>query len=447
MQNRKLTYIVLVIVHILLAGILFTIPIISKLYSILIIVVGIAVVVKSSNRNNEVLYVAAYLIGSEVFLRMTGGNFLNEYTKYSVLFFMVLGMFYSGFSKSSVPYWFYLVLLIPGIIVSSTTLNLETDIRKAIAFNISGPVCLGISAIYCYRRKVTLKQLNNIIMACALPILSTAVYLFLYTPSVKAVVTGTASNFETSGGFGPNQVATILGLGIFLFFVQIILNSSPRKINIINGLILGLVAYRAIVTFSRGGVITGIAMIILLLGVLYFFSNGKGKFKVGIIVTFSVIGALGIWTYSSLQTRGLIEKRYSNEDAMGRVKESQLSGREELFETEIQMFLEHPLLGIGVGKNKEYRMHLTGIEAASHSEMTRMLAEHGSLGILALLILLFTPLLLYLDNQQHIYLLSFFIFWLLTINHAAMRIAAPAFIYALSLLKVTAVEETTLHRE
>jgi hypothetical protein len=30
----------------------------------------------------------------------------------------------------------------------------------------------------------------------------------------------------------------------------------------------------------------------------------------------------------------------------------------------------------------------------------------------------------------------FLLFWFLTINHAAMRIAAPAFIYALSLLKV-----------
>jgi hypothetical protein len=27
-------------------------------------------------------------------------------------------------------------------------------------------------------------------------------------------------------------------------------------------------------------------------------------------------------------------------------------------------------------------------------------------------------------------------FWLLTINHAAMRIAAPAFVYALALLKI-----------
>jgi hypothetical protein len=36
------------------------------------------------------------------------------------------------------------------------------------------------------------------------------IYLILYTPSVRDVITGTSSNYETSGGFGPNQVATIL---------------------------------------------------------------------------------------------------------------------------------------------------------------------------------------------------------------------------------------------
>jgi hypothetical protein len=57
-------------------------------------------------------------------------------------------------------------------------------------------------------------------------------------------------------------------------------------------------------------------------------------------------------------------------------------------------------------------------------------------GILGLLILLVTPFVLYFNNRQHLYFLSFFLFWLLTINHAAMRTAAPAFVYALTLLVV-----------
>ncbi len=76
-----------------------------------------------------------------------------------------------------------------------------------------------------------------------------------------------------------------------------------------------------------------------------------------------------------------------------------------------------------------------------------MLAEHGSLGILGLLILFCVPIFLYLDNKQHVYVFCFLAFWLLTINHAAMRTAAPSFIYALSLLKVRFDEENTVHRK
>ena len=77
-----------------------------------------------------------------------------------------------------------------------------------------------------------------------------------------------------------------------------------------------------------------------------------------------------------------------------------------------------------------------------------MLAEHGSLGILCLIILLITPLFLYLDNQHNVYLICFIVFWILTINHAAMRLAAPAFIYSLSLLKVVINEKKPIvHRE
>ena len=65
-----------------------------------------------------------------------------------------------------------------------------------------------------------------------------------------------------------------------------------------------------------------------------------------------------------------------------------------------------------------------------------------------LLIVLFTPLILYLGNKENIYVFCFVLFWLLTINHAAMRLAAPAFVYSLSLLKVyISDEETVIYRK
>ena len=142
------------------------------------------------------------------------------------------------------------------------------------------------------------------------------------------------------------------------------------------------------------------------------------------------------WSYISVQTGGLINKRYANQDAAGRVKESQFTGREDVAKGEIEIFLENPIFGVGVGKGVEVRKAKTGDGTLSHDEITRMLAEHGTLGIIGLLILFFTPLFLYLENKFNMYLLCFVVFWFLTINHAAMRTAAPAFVYSLSLLNI-----------
>jgi O-antigen ligase len=181
--------------------------------------------------------------------------------------------------------------------------------------------------------------------------------------------------------------------------------------------------------------------------VIYSQANYKTKFKIGLIIVLSFVAGLGVWGYSSLQTSGLINKRYANQDAKGREKKSQLTGRETLIASEMQMFWDNPILGVGVGRNKELREKETGIVSASHNEITRMLAEHGSFGLIDLIILLCTPIVLFLVNRQNILALSFLVFWLLTINHAAMRLAAPAFVYALSLLKVYTVEEAAIRRK
>lgn len=447
MKKEELSYIYLLLFHAFLGFLVFVLPVLSKIYTLTLFAFGIYYIVKTKNKNNEALVMSAYIVSVEVLLRMTDGMLLNEFGKYSIMIFMFLGMVFSGFYKSSWVYWIFLLFLIPGIILASITSDFNVDVRKTIAFNISGPVCLGISTIYCFQRKITFDRLKGVITAFSLPLISLLVYLYLYSPSVKDVITGTQSNFETSGGFGPNQVSTILGLGVFVFFVQLLLNSQSRLFQMINAGFVMVFAFRGIVTFSRGGILTTIVMIFLLLIVLYFQANFNTKPKIGLIILCSFLAGLGVWGYSSLQTGGLINKRYANEDALGREKKSKLSGRETLMASELQMFWDNPVLGVGVGRNKEIREKETGIVSASHNEITRMLAEHGLFGLIDLMILLFAPLFLFVNNRQNILALSFFVFWLLTINHAAMRLAAPAFVYALSLLKVSIVEEPTLHRK
>lgn len=439
MKKEDLNYLYLIGFHVIIGILIFMMPFLSKIYGFGIYIFWLWYIIKSQNKNDEVLIAAAYIVGSEVFLRMTGGNPLYEITKYGVILFLFVGMYFSGFSKGALPYWIFLILLVPGVIISTFVLDFDTNIRKAIAFNISGPVCLAIASLYTFRKKIALAQMNTILLSLGLPIIACMVYLTLFTPNVREVITGTDSNFTTSGGYGPNQVATILGLGMFIFFSRIVLESKSTFQVILNLFIAVNITYRGMITFSRGGMITGFLMILLLLLFLYIKSNGNGKVKLNYIFAMIGLAMLCIWAYTSFQTGGLINKRYANQDAAGRVKESRFTGREEVAASEIDMFLKNPIFGVGVGKGAEVRKEETGIEVLSHDEITRMLAEHGSLGILGLMILFFTPLFLYFENKFNMFLLCFVCFWFLTVNHAAMRTAAPAFVYSLSLLNVQLV--------
>lgn len=440
MKKEELLYLYLVLFHIGIGMALFLLPFAPKLYGFSIFILGAYFIIKTQNKNNEALMAAAYVVGSEVLLRMTGGNITYEFSKYGVILFVCMGAYFNGFSRSALPYWFYLLLLVPSVVLSTFVLNFDTNIRTTIAFNISGPVCLGIASLYTFRRSISIGDMNSLLLCMGLPIVSTTTYLTLYAPNIRDVITSTQSNFETSGGFGPNQVATVLGLGMFIFFSRIILESKSKFLLALNLIIAFNMTYRGMVTFSRGGMLTGFLMIVLLLGFLYIKSNFRGKVKLNYIVVIIGVAMAVIWGYTSFQTAGLINKRYANQNAVGKVKASKFSGREIIAQTEIDMFLENPIFGVGVAKGAEVRETEIGVFATSHDEITRMLAEHGSLGILALLILFFTPLFLFLENSFNMYLLCFLAFWFLTINHAAMRTAAPAFVYALALFNINLVE-------
>jgi hypothetical protein len=436
MKKYDLVYLNLILFHVAIGFIVYLFPYFAKIYGYTIFILGAYIVIKKQNKNNEALIVAAYVVGSEVFLRMTGGNPLYEISKYGVMLFVFIGMYFSGFSKGAAPYWIFLLLLVPSVVLTTFVLNFDTNIKNSIAFNISGPVCLGVASLYTFRRKIPLVQMNSVLLSMGLPIVTCMSYLTFYTPNIRDVITSTQSNGATSGGFGPNQVATFLGLGMFVFFSRTILESRTKFTLILNLIIAINMSYRGMVTFSRGGMITGFLMIVLLLLFLYFKSNYTGRVKLNYVVVFIATAMMVTWTYTSFQTGGLIDKRYANQDAQGRTKESKFTGREDVALNEINSFLNNPIFGVGVGKGVEIRLEETGNGTLSHDEITRMLAEHGSLGIIGLLILFFTPLFLYLENKFNMFLLCFLAFWFLTINHAAMRTAAPAFVYSLSLLNV-----------
>ena len=431
-------YILKILAHIGFGVLLYFVGIFPKIYFFGVIGYFFfkIIVAQPKEKTTAVLLGCAYLTGAEVIFRMTDAGLFYESSKYFIIFYVIFGMFYNGVSNKGYPYFIFLICLVPSIIVASTTIGVDASLRKNVAFVLSGPVCLGIAALYCYDKKINMRQILDVLLYLTLPVITLTTYLFLYTPTIKDIVTGTDSNFAASGGFGPNQVSTVLGLGMFVLCVNYFLNSKTRLLKIFNIVLFSLVAFRAIITFSRGGVITAILMIFAFLVIVYSKSNRRQKnVIITSFVSFVIMSAI-IWAVSSNQTNGLIEKRYTNQDKIGREKKDVSAGRVDLFIGELKGFIDEPFLGVGASGMKERRLESLGRVVATHNELSRLLSEHGLLGVFMLLILIFKPLDMRSTNRYNYFFYAFLIFWFATINHSAMRIAAPGFIYALALLNV-----------
>ena len=430
-------------------GYVFTLPVIPVIITHVLFLFAILHVIKSSDKNNEAFFWSAFFVSAEVFFRMSKALISYESIKYLVILLMMLGLFF-GKRKKNISLLFLLYLILLSIGIAFTDVPSDISIRQVIAFNLSGPFVLGISGLYFYRSRIGIENINKFLYISALPIISMVSYLFFKTPNLTDIFESTGSNFEASGGFGPNQVASILGFGIFVFAVSIIIKNRISGFLIIDIILLIYVIFRGFITFSRGGVIA--AFVTLFIFSIFYFVSQKKMVYLSVKYLFIISFILtGIWIYTSNITNGMIVNRYTNKNKIGEKKEDITSGRSDIFKTELNYFLENPIFGIGVGSGKYKRLEDgTDIEATTHNEIGRLLSEHGLIGLLILIFLITFPIfrLKKLDAFNNAFIFSFYIFWLLTINHSAMRIAFPGFIYGMSLLTFIQLKpnENTIHR-
>jgi type IV secretory pathway VirB2 component (pilin) len=431
---ENLPYPFLILIHVLLGVIIVTIPFTAKILIFIVMFYFIYRVLKDYDRNNEVLMACLYFVCAEVFFKMTKASPLHEIGKYFVLICLILGIFIKGFSLKSSIYIFYILLLIPSIFIASSSIDIDESLRKSIAFNLTGPVALGVAAIYCYNRKIKKETLLKFLGLGVAAITMMTVYIVFKAPSVSDISFSAASNATSSGGYGPNQVSTALGIGMFLSFARFLL-IKKFSYNVIDLALFLLFAYRGYLTFSRGGVLTALLMIIIFIGTLVLFN--RSSFRRSFVPKFVLIvgGVVLAFFYTSVVTDGVINNRYQNKSTLGKDKEDLTTGRGEISNLEIQAFLDNPIFGLGVGMGKYYRLEEAGIEIASHNEVTRLISEHGAVGVFSLLVLLIAPLFNRLGDKTNIFFYSFLFFWFATINHSAMRIAAPSLFYGLALLR------------
>ena len=421
----------------LVIGFIATILPIGQIYTLLIIVTGIIIILITRNKNEEALYLLSYLVGAEIFIRAINGTILYETGKYGLILFSLLGLFLGPIKgKISISLLIYILLLSIGIIF--TQVPPGESIRKAIAFNLSGPISLAIFALYCNFRHITIKELNQLLFFLLLPIFSMISLVYFKTPSLEDLVFTTSSNFDTSGGFGPNQVSTMIGVGTFIIAIFIILRVQLSKYLFLDIIFLAYFTYRGLLTFSRGGMLTAGVALAAFIGCIVLHKRLTFK-KLFLYTSVSFALFIGVWLYTTNITGGLILNRYAGKNAKGVQKKDASAGRGAIFEGQLESFYKSPFFGIGVGNGKYKRIESNiKVTAAAHNEVSRLLEEQGLLGFIALLILLIKPLVnIYFGTMyQRSFLISFYLFWFLTINHSAMRLAFPAFVYGLSLIKI-----------
>jgi O-antigen ligase len=119
------------------------------------------------------------------------------------------------------------------------------------------------------------------------------------------------------------------------------------------------------------------------------------------------------------------------------------TGRYEIVMKDLKLWQENFLLGVGPGRSSSLRDQQTGLSgitargsdgAATHTEYSRLLAEHGFLGLLALLLLFAMFLGNFMGAKTSLakgLTLAFMLWALAQMSHQGMRLAAISYFFAL----------------
>lgn len=409
----------------------------AKFMALVVLVLGLYEIVRFKDESYLSLYWVAYSVSIEVLFRMTHGAITHEFGKYTVLIFFVAALVVSKRSLRSQDLLLvlYFLCLLPSVFLAEVPDG--HNLRKSILFNISGPISLFIAGLYCNSVKLKRNEFKLLGLSLLYPTICFALAVFLKSPSLSEIEFTTQSNFQTSGGFGPNQVSTTLGFGVLILALMMFLKIRVTGYRWLDLAILLFMLFRGLLTFSRGGVISALVCLggFMFLYQLLVRKNIKPVHLVSVFLLISV--SYLVWIKANDLTGGMLENRYGNKNMKGRVKDDVSSGRLGIFEGELGAFSEHPIFGVGVGGGKFYRLN-NGLEyAASHNEIGRMLSEHGVFGLFALLLLVILNARRFFKSKGivKIWGVVWTVFFFLTLNHAAMRLAIPGFVFGLSRIK------------
>lgn len=379
-----------------------------------------------SGRFETAIYTVSYIVGAEVLWRMSDSLLFWEHGKYAVSLILIVLLLRTRQLRAPALPLFYFLLLLPAAALTAYHL-VPNQARQYISFNLSGPFVLLLSAWFFSRTLLTEHQLKKLMLWTVAPLIGigTLTAYFIWSGQVEHF--GTESNMEVTGGFSPNQVSAVLGLGVMfclLYFIRWGRKRSHKVVLIVTAIFL---AAQSALTFSRGGLVTAIAG--LCAGSIFMFRDGPSLRRLtGLAAVVLIFVSYIVLPRLNALTEGALLQRFT---------EATLSNRGEILVDDLQVWMDRPFVGVGPGLAKDYR-ELRG--AAAHTEYTRMLAEHGLLGVISLVLLgaFVLKSIIHARASPYAGLIVATLAWsLLFMVHSAMRVAAPGFLIGLAAVAFT----------
>lgn len=313
-----------------------------------------------------ILMCAAYVSGCEVLWRMSKAYTFHETAKYLVSLLCIVGMFRLRHVRLPGAAILYLALLLPSVVFTYYYLPLN-QFRKTTMFNLSGPIATTLCILYCCNICLNIKDLWRVVTSYIAPVcgIATVTILSSYSDQIKF---STQSNFQTSGGFGPNQVSSSLSLGALMLTVTVLLARMPDKLRAALSILTVVLVIQSAMTFSRSGLLSYAAALACALPILLVQNRNRWQILVALAALCAVIMLL--LSFADAYTGGKLFARFADK---------RMTGREQLAEIDWELFKQNPLFGVGVGISSYFHPR----RIAAHTEFTRALGDHGILGLLA----------------------------------------------------------------
>lgn len=403
---------------------------------------GLAVII-AKQYSIRPYFFPGYLVGMELLGRMSGSGLPHEFTKYAVALILLVGvLFYS--KEIPLVFLLFIFLLIPGMFF--TVGKDFEEARQLISANLSGPFCLAISAMFFWNRGCSVLDLRTILVSILYPLAATLGYLVIQTPSFDDIEFGFQSNFAASV-YGPNQMSSILGLGILLIGLGYLLKIRIFGSYLLTLAFFAMLVFRGLLTFSRGGMLTALILLTFVFAYLSWKSFGFNRNTIRIVAVALIVGGISslAFSYTNVLTSNALFDRYVGIKNGKKVEDIDklTSGRTVIVYLDWKIFLDNPLFGVGVGMGKfERPKYGYAMQVAAHNEFSRLVAEHGLFGMVGIGLMLIVPFRIFLKRRkvgERVLIIVFIGFSLVFMTHAATRIAAPCFLYGLAFIKIIPV--------